>query len=43
MAGGALTAEEAHSIAAVLRFQQTALETLDHEKRIAALEAARGK
>jgi Family of unknown function (DUF5681) len=43
VADGALTAEEAHSIAAVLRFQQTALETLDHEKRIAALEAAKGR
>ena len=43
MARAELTAEEAQAVSAVLAVHRTALETLDMEARIAALEAARGQ
>jgi hypothetical protein len=41
MAGGELTTEEARAFADVLDCQRKAIETLDHELRIQALEAER--
>lgn len=42
MANGTLTPEEAQQVSAVLTVHRTALETLDLEARIAALETAKG-
>lgn len=42
VAGGTLTGEEAQSVAAVLAVHRGALETIDFEARLAALEAGKG-
>ena len=42
VADGRLTPEEAQSVAAVLEAQRRAVETLELERRIAALESAKG-
>ena len=43
VASGELSAEEAQAVSAVLTVHRTALETLELEARIAALEAAKGQ
>jgi len=43
VARGDLTPEEAAAIGAVLEAQRRAIETADHEQRLSALEAERGK
>jgi hypothetical protein len=42
VADGTLTPEEAQSVAAVLEAQRKAIETMELERRIAALEGAKG-
>ena len=43
VADGTLTAEEAQAVGAVLEMQRKAIETQELERRIAALEAAKGQ